>query len=332
MTNFALGDMPIPGPPWLFLTFLFLIFWLHVIAIWLLIGSLIVGIIGLLKDKVDWQKSKTLSYLPIVMALAINLGVPPLLFLQVLYAPFFFSSAVLIAVPWLSIFFLLLLGYGMIYAARYGAKKHWQAIAYLGVSLISVLLISFIFSNNMTLMIKPSYWQQMYSYKQNGLHLYPNLPELVSRWIWVLAPIFIAGATLLKRSKKWGIATAIISILALLAYRNFLSPQVLGNSLVNIGSIADFALAGVLLILSLVPIKNEKLTSALFWSWLSLKSAAVVTLRHGVRTANLDPVYDLAKLPMQAQPVLIGIFCLILTVGLFAVIWMYIKGRKELSI
>jgi len=332
MNNFPLGDMPLPAPFWLFTTLLLLIFFLHLISMWFLIGSLILGVIEIAKNKINWKESKSIRYLPIIMALVMNLGVPPLLFLQVLYPPFFFSSSIIIAVPWLIVFLLLMTSYGLIYAARYGAKENWQAITFLVLSAIVAIAISFFFSNNMSLMIKPEYWQDLYSYKQNGLNLYPNLPEVVSRWLWVLSAALIAGAALLNRSKFWAIPSALISVGALISYKTFLKPEVLNSPLVQIGSGVDIALAVLLIVLIFIPIQNEKLQRGLLFGWVALKGIAVVTIRHGIRIASLDPIYQLDKLPMHLQPYLLSIFLISVVIGVVVLAWLHIKGRKGLSI
>ncbi len=49
--------------------------------------------------------------LPVTVAFTINFGVAPLLFLQVLYGHFMYTSSVLMAVYWLSIFIILIFSY-----------------------------------------------------------------------------------------------------------------------------------------------------------------------------------------------------------------------------
>ena len=64
--------------------------------------------------------------LPVMIALGINMGVPPLLFLQVVYGNLFYSSSVLMAVYWILIIPLLILAYygTYIHIFRYG-KSPW---------------------------------------------------------------------------------------------------------------------------------------------------------------------------------------------------------------
>ena len=67
--------------------------------------------------------------LPMVMAFVINLGIPPLLFSQVLYGRAFYTSSVLIGAYWIAVILLLMASYyGLYFAAgrpRNGAP--WSA-------------------------------------------------------------------------------------------------------------------------------------------------------------------------------------------------------------
>ena len=320
------------APPWLFLILLFVIFWLHLMSVWLLLGTTILGVLDLIKEKANWKTNKAISYLPIIFALTINLGVPPLLFLQILYAPFFFSSSILIATLWISVFFLLMFAYGMIYAARYGAQKAGQAITYLSLAGITILIISFIYSNNMSLMIKPEYWQGLYSVKQNGFNLYPNLPEVISRWIWVLSACLVMGAALLQKSIRiWALIGAVLSITGLIIYKSFWTPDIVSSALVHTALIADLALAGILAVVDFIPVKNAKIQAYIVYAWVGLKAMAVVALRHGIREASLNPVYKLSDIPITLQPVLIVLFVTATLIAFGIMIWMYIRGRKGLT-
>lgn len=333
MQTFTLGDMPMGAPPWLFLILLFFIFWLHLMSVWLLLGTAVLGVVNLIKDKNNWQSNKALSSLPIIFAITINLGVPPLLFLQILYAPFFFSSSILIAALWLGVFFLLMLSYGMIYAARYGAKKSSHALLFLSVAAFTILIISFIYSNNMSLMIKPEYWQKLYSIKQNGFNFYPNLPEVIARWIWVLSPSFVMGAALIKKPiRLWALIGAIMSIVGLIIYKSFWTADIANNALVHGALIADLALAGILAVLAFIPVKNANIQSYIIYAWIGFKAAAVVALRHGIREGSLNPVYQLSQIPVSPQPFLIGLFIIFTIVAFIIMGWMFIRGRKGLTI
>jgi hypothetical protein len=132
------------------------------------------------------------------MTFVINLAVPPLLFAQVLYGRALYTSSVLIGLYWISVIGLLMLAYWLLYrfTARLEAGKPawWVGLsAWLLAGCIARLL-----STNMTLMLRPEVWRQMYSASAMGAYLPPADPTLEPRWLLMMAGgIFIGGLWLL---------------------------------------------------------------------------------------------------------------------------------------
>ena len=85
MTQFPLVDpIPLPAPIWLFKVLHDLTFALHLTSVDLLLGGLTLALAFALTGRA--QPAGILVHrLPTVMAFVVNLGVPPLLFAQVLY-------------------------------------------------------------------------------------------------------------------------------------------------------------------------------------------------------------------------------------------------------
>lgn len=298
-----------------------------------MLGAMILGLVRLIRGTDNWKDSRAVRFLPIIMALAMNLGVPPLLFLQVLYGYFFFSSSILIAIPWISVFFLLMSGYGFVYAARYASKKNWHASAFLGISLVSTILVSFFFSNNVHLMINPSLWQEIYSYSESGFQLNPQLLQVIPRWIWAIAPCLVAGVALMNSSRAWCLGAALLSTVCLTAYSLQMPAGMAEDGLVRFALISDFALQGVLVLLvSFIPNNQSKIFTYSLWGWLVVKSVVTVALRHGIRLFSLNPIYDLSALPQETNWPLIGVFFGALIIGFSSIIWMLKNARKEVSI
>lgn len=63
--------------------------------------------------------------LPVAVALTITLGVAPLLFVQVLYGQFFYTSSILLGYVWLTLLLILLLGYYGYYCYAF----RWEKLA-----------------------------------------------------------------------------------------------------------------------------------------------------------------------------------------------------------
>src|SRR5580693_6582145 len=155
MNNFpALDQIPLPAPVWLLKALHDLTFTLHLISVGLLLGGLILALklalLGRLRQSAEMTQTSgmLIHRLPTVMAFVINLGIPPLLFAQVLYGRALATSSVLIGTYWIAVIVLLMGSYYGIYAAakRSDSRRPWigPGIA----ALVLVLTIAFIYSNN----------------------------------------------------------------------------------------------------------------------------------------------------------------------------------------
>ena len=106
----------------------------------------------------------------------------------------FTPASVLIGAYWISIIALLTLAYWLLYqfSARLeaGRSAWWVGLsAWLLAGFIARLL-----STNMTLMLRPEVWRQMYSASAAGVYLPTGDPTLTPRWLLMLAGgLFIGG-------------------------------------------------------------------------------------------------------------------------------------------
>ena len=136
--------------------------------------------------------------LPLLMVYVINFGVPPLLFAQVLYGRAIYTSSILIGAAWISVIGLLMVVYSLLYVtaarAQRGQTWWWVSLIALGVA----GLIALIYSSNMTLMIRPQAWLEMYRSNPLGLRLNLGDPTVWPRWLFmVTGGVCTCGAGLL---------------------------------------------------------------------------------------------------------------------------------------
>ncbi|MFC1513105.1 hypothetical protein ACFL5J_01515 [Thermodesulfobacteriota bacterium] len=175
---------------------LMLTFVLHLLLMNAMLGGAIIALTThLVKPEgspvICRQMAHKLTYL---IAFAVNFGVAPLLFLQVLYGQFFYTSTILMARHWLTIIALLILAYysAYIYHLKYKALGAGR-VRVLWLVVTPLLVIGFLFSNNMTLMLNPEAWQQYFS-QANGTLLNLNEPTLLPRYLhFVVASVAIGG-------------------------------------------------------------------------------------------------------------------------------------------
>ncbi|MBU2650704.1 MAG: hypothetical protein KKA81_07205 [Bacteroidetes bacterium] len=172
---------------WLWFEILLLVtFLLHIIVMNFIVGGSILTIFDSFRKKTFRDEVMTI---PTLIALTINFGVPPLLFVQVLYGNLFYTSSVIMAVPWILVIpFLLIAYYGAYIYVKKNGKSHAIAQVSLYISTAVMLIIAFIYVNNNTLMLDPSRWS-MYFSDPAGTNLNWGEPTLFPRYLH-----FIVGA------------------------------------------------------------------------------------------------------------------------------------------
>ncbi len=193
----AVDPIPLPAPVLLFKGLHILTLALHFITVELLLGGLLVAtwlnLYGVMRRQDAAAELRLTAAaalakrLTVVMTYVINLGVPPLLFAQVLYGRALYTSSVLIGVYWIAVIFLLMACYWLIYQFAAGAEKG-KAVWWQG--LLAWLLagaIAKIYVTNMTLMLRPEVWGQMYATTAHGSQLPPHDPTAFPRWLFMVS-------------------------------------------------------------------------------------------------------------------------------------------------
>jgi hypothetical protein len=193
----AVDPIPLPAPVWLFKALHVLTLALHFITVEMLLGGLLMAtllnLLGSGKPPSHAGASLRLNAsaalarrLPIVMTFVINLGVPPLLFAQVLYGRALYTSSVLIGFYWIAVIFLLMACYWLLYRFAAGTEAGravwWQGL----LAWLLAAAIAKIYSTNMTLMLRPEVWGDMYARTAQGTHLPPSDPTLMPRWLFMI--------------------------------------------------------------------------------------------------------------------------------------------------
>lgn len=185
--------IPLPGPVWLMLTLLLVTFTLHVLFMNAAFGGGLWTLFNLIRGRSDDHPySRRLSQelarmLPVLLAFTITLGVAALLFVQVLYGQFLYSSSILIGSVWISVIPLVILAYyGYYFVSGTEAKPKGVTIAVAAFSVACLATIGFIFTNNMTLMLRPDRWLDMYRAHPGGWNLNFGEPLVYPRYLHMM--------------------------------------------------------------------------------------------------------------------------------------------------
>lgn len=166
-------------------------FFIHMILMNFLLGGSLLTVWDLLRGKLE---KKTSGTIPTLIALTVNFGVPPLLFVQVLYGHLFYSSSVIMAVPWILLIPILILAYycAYIFVKQIDKAPAWSKVSLIVTSLF-LLFIAFIFVNNNTLAVRPERWG-VYFDNPGGWNLNLSEPTLWPRYLHFLLAAIAIGA------------------------------------------------------------------------------------------------------------------------------------------
>jgi hypothetical protein len=353
----AVDPIPLPAPVWLMKLLHVVTLSLHFVAVEMLLGGLLLAVVLSLfsNSPLALTTARALARrLTVVMTFVINLGVPPLLFAQVLYGRALYTSSVLMGVYWISIIGILILTYWLLYrfTARLDAGKSawWVGLpAWLLAGFVARLLTS-----NMTLMLRPEVWRSMYSASAMGAYLPTGDPTLEPRWLMMMAGgffigglwlVYLAGrSTFTADAKSYmaglgGKVAAFCGIVYLAAgiWAASLQPAVVkaglaGGSAYPLYKLCGFAGYGWLALVALAIVAGAaagfgKIT-ANWMSWTSVLLAVLVEIvltvyRDGVRDLTLlSKDYDVWNRVVVTNWSVVGLFLILFVGGLGVIGWL----------
>ncbi len=179
-----------------FQVFLFPTFFIHIVLMNVMFGTIFIALVHHVRHR---SRPTPLTEaasrnLPFTIAFAVNFGVAPLLFVQVLYGHFIYTSSILMATYWLSVVALVIAAYGLayIYKDRFEPLGAFR-LPVSGLITILLLAVAFIFVNNISLMQDPPSWDRFFD-QPGGLLLNLKDPMLVPRYLhFMVGAVAIGG-------------------------------------------------------------------------------------------------------------------------------------------
>jgi len=321
--------------PWLWLEALLLLtFALHIIFMNLTVGSVLIALVGRATGRQPDLARELGKRVTTFLALTVNLGVAPLLFVQVLYGQFLYTSSVLMAGWWLSAIFAVILGYYALYvhAAKADSSPGFSRLA-LALSLLMLLYTGFLLANNMTLMLRPEAWTAYFTNPRGSL-LNLSDPTLWPRYLhMVLAAPAVAGlyAALLgekKRRPNWvdhglawfsriTMAQILVGGWLLMALPRPVMLSFMGQNMLATGLLAASVVLGLASLMTAMQ-KKTHLTIGL-----ALCTVALMSVTRGqVRLATLAPYFHPSSLPVTPDHSPLVMFVLSLVAGLAVIAYM----------
>lgn len=356
--------IPLPGPVWLFKVLHLFTTTLHFAAVQLLLGGLILGVVWAWMARARKGSGPYAAVadaivrpLPVIMTYVINLGVPPLLFTQVLYGRCLYTSSVLIGTWWIAVIGLVMTTYFLLYHAEASARKGGLALWSRVAALACALVVALIYVSNMTLMIRPEAWRAMYDASPSGLRLPSGDPTMHARWAFMVASaLATTGAylALLARGRPVDVARHMSlaggrlaaggAVVAALAFAGvFLTqPAEVRDGLLAGGytKLAMVAWGAGLAVVAGAGLACSAKPEASGWGMPSIAAIGAylsivgwVIVRDAIRDVTLrGKAYEVADRTVVSNWGVIGLFLFLLVVGLGLIAWMVValaRGRKD---
>lgn len=325
--------------------FLMLTFPLHLFAMNAMLGCGLVAFISHLHPgRAHHELSHELAKaLPFLVAFTVNLGVAPLLFVNVIYGHLLYSSTVLMGLYWLAVIPLLIIAYYLAYIYDFSFKKLGNLAMFVLLAALAMLMaVGFIFSNNMTMMISPASWIRWFT-SPAGTLLNLADPALMPRYLHIITGSLAVGglftalyaATVLKSDPEVSeagqrLGMQLFSWLTLLqlglgSWFLLSLPKQTMLRFMGGGTIATALLAvGILLAVTTLITGFRRLVFPTLW--LTLPLVYVMSfMRDVVRGNFLAPYFDPTTVPVQVQWSPLVLFIVTLALGLAVVVWMLMQ-------
>ncbi len=357
----------LPAPVWFIELFKVLGFTLHMVPMNLWYAGVVLAMLLYAAGSAHGKRfsSRLMTQMPVIVAMGINFGIVPLLFIQVGYAKIFYPATVLMAWFWLAIIGVLIPAYYGVYIYAFGLKDGglkmglWRRLAG-WIAAAMFLWIGFTFANAMSLMENvrawPALWEQ-HNFHGAALGTALNVADahLWPRWLLMFGLALTTTAAWVAFDAAWFARRESPE------YRAWAKSFAL--KLYTLGMIW-FAAAGSWYVFGAW---SPDLRAAMFrWPWIVLTVltavapglpwllilrgskgaeigrglASLVGLaqfgvlginavsRQAVEDAQLLPYYNLVKQPEEVQWSPLLLFVIIFVLGLLVVAWMIAQVAK----
>ncbi len=355
----SLDPNPLSAPFWVFKLLLIVTFILHIVAMNFVLGG------GILALTAKWRFRNRQSgervfldvakKLPVLLPATITLGIAPLLFLQVLYGQYFYTSSILMAWPWfLVLVFLTIAYYGFYYVSYRGGRDSGKAGKVMSISVILVFLIGFLFSNNLTLSQRPARWAGKYFVDPTGWNLNLSEPTLIPRYLhFVVAAVAVGGLLLVfmaaanwKRDQEYArqllqfggkafnyatMTQFVVGVVFLISLPRGLRMLFLGDNPVATGLLlAGIAGAIAAIVLMSDALRKENLRVAAFYvpGIVAVVIGCMSVMRDILRDAYLKPYFHPEEFAVKTQWSVLPLFLALFVGGV--ILWFVMLKRYGL--
>lgn len=340
---------PIPAPAPFFHLLELIFFGLHILLINVLLGGTLISLVSRIWKPLPSPRvaGAGIFKLPVIFALAVNMGVATLLFLQVLYGHLFYVSSVLMGTYWILIIPTIILAYYASYTGAHSASRVVQAFV-LAFSSLAFLSIASMLVINMLTMLRPDTWGTYFADRTGAILKVPD-PTFLPRYLHFLSAsvaiggLFLAGvwssrkkrgvegsdAMVVRGLAVFGYATMVqiaVGIWFLLSLRQEYIEQFIGRNVVATISLWLGFLCGIGAAASAFA---RQFRPAVVMVGITI--VAMVIVRDALRSMYLGSAFDPSTLTVAPQYDILVVFLAVFLVGIAVVSWMIRTGFRAPS-
>ncbi len=319
----------LPAPLWLITVLHIVTLTLHFLAMNFLFGGIIILVFGRMTNK--WQDPtirRFIKLFPTAVAATVTLGVAPLLFAQLVYHRQVYAATIVSAWFWLGAILAVMVAYYLLYAAAFKSNgKSSRAPVFIGLAVLMLACVSFVFSTIFSMGERPDVYTALYAANQSGLVINNDVGGWIFRWLhMILGAVTVGGFfvgllgrnnepawDLGKKAYLWGmVAVMIMGLIYLFTLGDYL--------LVLMRSVAIWLIVAAI-VLSLGSLhffyRRSFVLSGLL---LFLSTVGMVTIRHMLRLILFEGKFDPGTIPIVPQWSVFVMFviCFVLAIGLVA--------------
>jgi len=314
---------------------------LHLVAMNIMLGTGVIAFANLHRQDNTAQPlcRQIAKTIPFAIAMTVNLGVAPLLFLQVLYGQFFYTSSVLMGVYWLAVVGVLIIAYYSAYIFNLRQERPADGKAFIGVAVVLLAVVGFIFANNVSLMQMPESWAAYFEARDGRLLNFSDR-ALIPRYLHFIASAVAVGGLAvalyyefrkragdsgagrwIRQGCNWFTIATIVNYPIGFWFLGMLpepirDPAAMGNRLFFFMVIIS-TFAGIK---AVIHSQLSRVFPAVGWTLASILFMTIA--RDLARVAYLRPYVNLADLPVTPQYSPFILFLIFLAGGLCLVYWM----------
>ncbi|WP_319541298.1 hypothetical protein [uncultured Pseudodesulfovibrio sp.] len=317
----------------------------HLLFMNALLGSAVIGLSKNLRGQGTIIREVGMK-LPPLLALTINMGVAPLLFLQVNYGHFDYVSSVLMGGWWLAVIAALMFSYYgfYIYKFKYEAMSNATRTALFAASILGLFYVGWMFTNNMTIMLQPDIWLKYF--ETSGAFLNWSDPAIYPRFLHfmtgalAIGGLFVAllgqvrtNTDMIETGMMWFTRATLVNLAVGIWFLAALPQDILlafmGR---NIPATATLVISVAAAVFMLVAGFKKEPKKASVWAVITV--FFMVCTRHWLRTLYIAPWFSIESTPVTGRYGSFYLFLGFLIVGLAAVAYMlklYFNSRQERS-